>query len=711
MSIWRHHRTSFACRPARKRSRALSGVALALALGATGAGQATAADYECPPSAGGKCTVTGAVTWEKLGQAGFSGLLSDLAFSGPGGKVTFADDTTLQATSGSADQRLVVGDGVTATLSVADGKTLTIKGGTLETSNANAWGGAIQSIKSTQAPTQTALTIDGTSIFTGNMAKSEKGFASGGAIYSGGWGPVLTFLRDATFTENSAVSGSGRSWGGAIFNSGPLRAYGATKFSENSVTSQSNEAYGGAMANGGFVTFFKDVTFSGNRAFSISGAAVGGAVYNSTSTVTLSGGAVFSGNRAQSDTGNAMGGAIASIGIVNLSKAVTFSGNIAESRSGEARGGAIYNTVNVNLSGEATFTGNSATSASSNAYGGAIFSGGGSKITLEPGEGKTILFSGNTANGVANSIYLQAIDWRDAWVRVVEAGTVDMRSDPMAGQTLDGGSITLFKDGTSTWWLGGENVFAADDNADSRTDFRVKNGTLAFAAGASGGTTVDLRGLKSAFAPEAPATLRLEGDSHKILAGNGGLSPATGTGGTITLAAGSTLTFDLDAARQKTTVLTLRAENVVLPTASGETVNLDVRSFKNVVGAEYWLLDAGVDLTDRVTLKYRGETIVGSSLEGALVGELSADKKVQKLIVKQLPNRKLTWVGDSNTWNTTIADKWRLPDGTTLTVFLPGDAVEFIPEHTGTVDINAGGVVVAGMEIKGGTFVFKGGEI
>ncbi|MBE1238003.1 hypothetical protein IHV25_10160, partial [Phaeovibrio sulfidiphilus] len=915
MSVLRGFPTSLPhCGSTRRHGLALPCVALALALTATGAGQASAAGFDCPSGGSGTCTVTGVVAWDDLVAAGFSKKLSDLTFEGTGGSVTFSEDTTPEATSGTTDQLMVVGEGVAATLSVAGGKKLTITGntvtgsgnvsgaairnlGTLTLSGAfdfignsassdgagvkvagaalrsdkgevivagpalfkdnkitasgidgTAWGGAVQNYiylpftfkdvvrfegntaystalrgGSTGGAVNSmgTMTFEKFASFVGNVADSrgddtiagggaisnsqhmnfmseaffEGNTASargnsirtfGGAIYNSA--NTLIFHDKATFSKNTArVAGNGGyAWGGALYNSlgattfkkevtfsenladgldttgnvsggailadtsgsltfegtatfskntarsvnvnrrisgGAIVNYGNTFtfsedafFTENKALATGNTAvtYGGAIANQSAITFARAATFAGNLSQSTGtdGHAYGGALTNlgSSSVMAFNGSATFRDNTAKSDTGDALGGAIVNFGILTFASDVTFQGNKAESTSGSGEGGAIYNQLSdITLSGETKFLGNLASAA-----GGAIYSLGGT-IALEPAAGKTILFSGNTAGGKASSIHLisgvsSGVNI-DSVLKVGGAGTVDMKSDPMGGEVYSGRSITVTKDSTGTWWLGGESVFTADDNADSRTDFQVKNGTLAFASGAAGGTTVDLRGLKSAFALEAPATLRLEGDSHKILAGNGGLNPDTGTGGTITLAAGSTLTFDLDSARQKTAVLTLRAENVVLPTASGETVNLDVRSFKNVVGAEYWLLDAGVDLTDRVTLKYRGETIVGSSLEGALVGELSADKKVQKLIVKQLPNRKLTWVGDSNTWNTTIADKWRLPDGTTLTVFLPGDAVEFIPEHTGTVDINAGGVVVAGMEIKGGTFTFTGGEI
>ncbi|MBE1238016.1 hypothetical protein IHV25_10250, partial [Phaeovibrio sulfidiphilus] len=146
--------------------------------------------------------------------------------------------------------------------------------------------------------------------------------------------------------------------------------------------------------------------------------------------------------------------------------------------------------------------------------------------------------------------------------------------------------------------------------------------------------------------------------------------------------------------------------------ASGETVNLDILSFKNVVGTEYWLLDAGVDLTGKITLKYRGEDFADTRLADVLEGRLSDDKKVQHLkVVRALENRKLTWVGASgDTWNLREKNKWKLPDSS-LTQFAPGDAVVFTRDNVGDVNVNKGGVVVAGMEITGGTFVFKGGEI
>ncbi|MBE1238004.1 autotransporter domain-containing protein [Phaeovibrio sulfidiphilus] len=708
--MWTHVRNHSLASPlggARPHGLALSGAALVLALIATGAGPALAQSYECL-NGNGKCTVTGEVAWGDLVEnPNFSGKLSDLRFYAYAGALTFSDSTILEATPGTADQRLVVYGG-TATLSVASGKTLTFQGNTTRTEanldfggavvayyNANtinfsgntnfirnsvqsrtnwAWGGAIFASSST-------MTFSGDVLFDGNSAQSETYWARGGAIFN--WHGPLEMSESATFTGNTATSVSGRAQGGAIFNQeGTLTLKGSTSFDGNKVavigSGNASTAGGGALYNTGTVTFQKGATFTGNTAFSDSDEVRGGAIENSSGTVSLSGKSAFT-------------------------------GNAAASGSGEARGGAIENSSGtVVVAGEASFTGNSATSTSGTARGGAIFSGTGGTIILDPDAGKTILFSGNRAGDRPNSIYLLA-DTNATVLRVGVSGTgtVDMRTDPMGGSAVGGGAVILVKESASTWWLGGENLFTADDNATSLTLFEVNSGTLALAAG----TQITLQGALSRFALGDTAVLHLEGGGHTILAGSGGQSPAHETGGAITLSGRSKITFDLLGVPSGETVLTLRAERVGL-SESGDAVTLDIRTFRNVVDTEYTLLDAGTDLTDKTTLTYRGEALANTRVGAALESRLEKGNTIQVLkVARAVKNDTITWVGSSgDTWNISTPDKWRQTDGK-LTLFAPGDAVVFTAANQGTVSINDGGVVVAGMEVTGGAHTFTGGEI
>ncbi|WP_206757332.1 hypothetical protein, partial [Phaeovibrio sulfidiphilus] len=424
---------------------------------------------------------------------------------------------------------------------------------------ARAEGGAISATYGT-------LTFSGPATFTGNTASAPRAIARGGAVYN--QEADVAFSHITKFDRNVAKSKAAYAAGGAIANRKKMTLSGAAIFTKNTVGSEAGSAYGGAIFNQNTLTVSGISRFTENTATSDSLDAFGGAVVNWSGSMTFEKDVSFERNAATGKSGPAFGGAIANVATMTVSGPATFTGNTATSESGAAMGGAIDNRGKITFSGDATFKNNTATSASDTARGGAICNQGGT-VNLEPGADKTILFSGNTANGAANSIYLVSFASGgknyDAVLKVGGAGTVDMRTDPMGGRALGGRAVTLVKDGTSTWWLGGENVFTADDTAGSRTDFQVKDGILAFTGGKATPTGVDLKGSTSTFTLEAPAILSLGEDSHNILVGNGGPAPAAGTGGTITLKTGSTLTFDLDATREKTAVLTLRAENVVLP--------------------------------------------------------------------------------------------------------------------------------------------------
>ena len=192
--------------------------------------------------------------------------------------------------------------------------------------------------------------------------------------------------------------------------------------------------------------------FENNRSgLSSVGLALGGAVYN-TSTMNFNQAATFTGNIASSVDGTkGSGGAVSTDGVMTFKQGATFTGN-----SAAINGGAIYNGNNGVLTVKGgTFSGNSA-----GEKGGAIYNA--NKLILDATD-RAISFSGNTANGVSNDIYLY--DARnDALSPASEAAnmtlqggntiTFDGSIEGDAGTTITSSAGDLVLNGDNTNYLG-----------------------------------------------------------------------------------------------------------------------------------------------------------------------------------------------------------------------------------------------------------------
>lgn len=276
--------------------------------------------------------------------------------------------------------------------------------------------------------------------------------AQGGAIYNSGSDVVWEWDSDAKFSYNGvlnisntnfglkddATSGNQSLQGGAIANAKANGLAGEvtltnTNFYNNKAYADTDDSdgywssLGGAIWNQGVMTINGDTEFKGNTAEGYN--VEGGAIYNS-GTLTINDMAVFDSNIATDiNSGNgAYGGAISNAynKSITFKDEVTFTNNKALSSADKGtQGGAIYNADDATVTFEkaALFSGNEAT------YGGALFNDDGATINLidasftnntagdEGGAifqifGTTninavdsdVLFSGNTANGVANDI-------------------------------------------------------------------------------------------------------------------------------------------------------------------------------------------------------------------------------------------------------------------------------------------------------------------
>ena len=253
------------------------------------------------------------------------------------------------------------------------GKNALFKNNSVELLGSGGNGGAIE-VQSGE------LSIDDGATFTGNTSKS-----TGGAIAVCDWSPQLpakAVLGSAAFTQNSAGS-----YGGAIINEGDVRFNGPVSFVENTAGK-----IGGAVCNLNTLNMAAESTFFKNTA------GVGGGFYNE--GIASLGKASFIENAAADG-----GGAVFNVHQLTFADGAVFSGNSATD------GGAVYNDFSEDKDGNAVsagslafnggarFTGNTA-----GGLGGAIYNT--RSITLNPGAGQEIVFSGNTDSTGSNAIFM-----------------------------------------------------------------------------------------------------------------------------------------------------------------------------------------------------------------------------------------------------------------------------------------------------------------
>ena len=253
------------------------------------------------------------------------------------------------------------------------GKNALFKNNSVELLGSGGNGGAIE-VQSGE------LSIDDGATFMGNTSKS-----TGGAIAVCDWSPQLpakAVLGSATFTQNSAGS-----YGGAIINEGDVRFNGPVSFVENTAGK-----IGGAVCNLNTLNMAAESTFFKNTA------GVGGGLYNE--GIASLGKASFIENAAADG-----GGAVFNVHQLTFADGAVFSGNSATD------GGAVYNDFSEDKDGNAVsagslafnggarFTGNTASG-----LGGAIYNT--RSITLNPGAGQEIVFSGNTDSTGSNAIFM-----------------------------------------------------------------------------------------------------------------------------------------------------------------------------------------------------------------------------------------------------------------------------------------------------------------
>ena len=339
----------------------------------------------------------------------------------------------------------------TLAFDVKPNTTLTLNNITLkDIQHGSSWGGAMYN--------EGTLTLDNVT-FNNNIAKTSNAVGGGAmALVATKGNTVSTTIKNSTFTNNSTETrNSSENNGGAIYVYGTNGQVGdnTLNISDSHFESNHTNKTGGAIGvnNLGpskFEIEIRDTTFTKNYSTGYGGAidvTTGG-----TGNVTIDlDNATFNGNNSKSD-----GGAIAyekgniTSNIINS----TFTNNTANN------GGAIYNGIKNLTISNTIFDGNKT---NDGGKGGAIYNGQNGILNLIAETSKDIIFTNNTANGVANDIYSE--------------GTINVSGD---GNVTFNSGLT----GTSTATISNTgNIILNSDNSNYNGSFTQTEGSITVSNG------------------------------------------------------------------------------------------------------------------------------------------------------------------------------------------------------------------------------------
>lgn len=227
--------------------------------------------------------------------------------------------------------------------------------------------------------------------------------ADGGAIQNNDTGRITNI--NGNFIANEARADR-QAFGGAIDNLGGYIGNISGVFSNNAAISEVNGSgygeFGGAISSQEGNIGSIEGTFIKNRA-ETQYLANGGAIFSTDGSVGAISG-TFKDNSAVAAQGGAYGGAVYgefTDNAVKISNA-EFLGNSAEGKY-EALGGAVYVEGGAASIVDSSFYNNSAVSSNGDAMGGAVYLNSGTIAA----KGKNVVFSGNTANGESNALYVE----------------------------------------------------------------------------------------------------------------------------------------------------------------------------------------------------------------------------------------------------------------------------------------------------------------
>ena len=413
----------------------------------------------------------GAVYLERS-RATFSGnttFSSNTATNGTGGALYItASSTTFSGSTTFSNNTATVGGAIW----LFDNSHTAFSGTTEFSSNTASSGGAVYLEGSTATFKGSTATFSGSTTFSNNTATAEH--SDGGAVYLE-YGNSATFDGTTIFLSNRA-----NRFGGAVY-----LVYSDAKFRDNTTFLGNTASHGGAM----FVTDGSTATFSGTTTFSSNTANTSaGAVYVFYSNAKFRDNTTFLGNTATQN-----GGAVN----VRYDSNATFEGTTTFTGNTAGSGGAVSldDGGSATFGGNTTFSGNIATSS-----GGAVYLNE-STVMFNTDSGK-VLFTGNTANGKANDIYME-----NGAILKLEATNNEIR--------LEGGIVSvdtsniINKTGKDTLYLGGINNITgnfnlkegvmsiiADSTITSLGNFTIGNGSVFESNGVNiNASTASINGL------------------------------------------------------------------------------------------------------------------------------------------------------------------------------------------------------------------------
>lgn len=340
----------------------------------------------------------------------------------------------------------------TLAFDVKPNTTLTLNNITLkDIQHGSSWGGAMYN--------EGTLTLDNVT-FNNNSAKTSNAVGGGAmALVATKGNTVSTTIKNSTFTNNSTETrNSSENNGGAIYVYGTNGQIGdnTLKISDSHFESNHTNKTGGAIGvnNLGpskFKIEIRDTTFTKNYSTGYGGAI--DVTTGDTGKVTIDlDNATFNGNYSSKSDGGAIAyekGNITS-NIINSK----FTNNTANN------GGAIYNGIKNLTISNTIFDGNKT---NDGGKGGAIYNGQNGILNLIAETSKDIIFTNNTANGIANDIYSE--------------GTINVSGD---GNVTFNSGLT----GTSTATISNTgNIILNSDNSNYNGSFTQTEGSITVSNG------------------------------------------------------------------------------------------------------------------------------------------------------------------------------------------------------------------------------------
>ncbi len=296
---------------------------------------------------------------------------------------------------------------------------------TATTQTKSAFGGAIYNTSSSSIQN-----IKGD--FIGNKVHAAGSLGYGGAIYNYNKAEIKDI--NGNFIGNSADSTDAQAASGAIYNDASSLGKVTGDFIGNHADSKTSSkivsAMGGAVTNvnsssitslnGNFIGNYVNGTYY----------VYGGAIANMSKAVIDNINGKFIDNYAQGKE-NAFGGAVFNNGSTIKNIQSDFSGN--RTKAEHAYGGAIYTSAPLNIK-NSSFTDNHAENSQTGyGFGGAIYSAADLSITADKA---TSLFSGNTADGKPNAIYISGKTPVNLNLTAVNNGLIQF-DDPIKGKNYN----------------------------------------------------------------------------------------------------------------------------------------------------------------------------------------------------------------------------------------------------------------------------------